>query len=514
MENRKSDKGGFFSNLLEIIFGANDADALKKRQLKAISKKLSKSKFNRFYKFSGNEMLPAMGKQIYDIYKAIAPLQVMFNSIQNQNSLKHLAISFSLPEEIRTMEESLSEQNIIAMSKQIPLDRLSAQVEERIAKINDYLTMEKITQIDFLYKQLIAMKSISTFDYYFFLKKFDKTIRENSFSSPTHFEHVNAEYLVDDLKDYIEAIWDTPFESDWTTLFKLLKSLKGTEPISLGLWKRVLARLYALKNAKTFEMIIQLASQNPDYVPNVTQLSSNIVEPYMDKLKNDAENTVNTLIEKQRSATENNIAAQLFGTSEIVPLSNYSDNKNKILAQKRLVEFNNTQALSYIKTFLIEIVKTELREFYDVVVVRGTWNAQTLTSQISDYYNELLEISESITLFDAELAEAGAIGVKIRTLLPKTDRDTSSRNIANRLILQANENAYNYIMTCMRNIITIGKIIKTIVEDLQKNKPTLISNYKELDHYLETPLKNFCIEIYKKIYLFSSLIKTCLVKNE
>ncbi len=151
---------------------------------------------------------------------------------------------------------------------------------------------------------------------------------------------------------------------------------------------------------------------------------------------------------------------------------------------------------------------------HDVVVVRGQWDSQTLTSQISDCYNSLVATTDKIVTFDNEMADEGPIGIKIKTLLIKTDRDQSSKNIVNRLITEANETAYTYVMECTRNIVTIGKIIKTVVDDLNKPKPTLIANWKEVEPYLEVPLKDFCISIYKKIYLFTSLIKTCIVQIE
>ncbi len=515
MGNEKKEKSGFFENILAALFGGKDSDAEKKRQLRAIAKKLSKSRFNKFYRYSGNEILPPLGKLFFELYKAVSPLQNLFNSIQNPNTLKQIVINFEIPEEIRTLEDSLNEQVIVGMSKKIPLDHLKTQVEEKLSKLNDFFTVEKITRIDSLYQQILALKAVSTFDYYFFLKKFDKQIRENNFSAAPHFEHVNAEYIADDLKDYIESIWDIPFDSDWTNALKLLRAFKGgQEPISLGVWKKIIARLVALKNAQTFEMIIRLSSADPNYQPNVQILKSNIVEPYLDKLKNDVENTINSLIEKERSATENNFASQLFGETEVMTLSNYAYSKNTIFEQKKLNSFDNCQALSYLKTFLIEVVKKDLREFYDVVVVRGTWNSTTLTTQISDCYNNLLTISDKVIEFDNTLAEDSMIGIKIKTLLPKTERDASSKNIVNRLISEANDTAYGFVMESSRDLITIGKIIKSLVEDLQKQKPTLVSNCKELEHYIDVPLKEFCVAIYKKIYLFASLMKSCIVHND
>ena len=108
------------------------------------------------------------------------------------------------------------------------------------------------------------------------------------------------------------------------------------------------------------------------------------------------------------------------------------------------------------------------------------------------------------------MAEDGATGLKIKTLLPKTERDSGSKNIINRLIDEANETAYAYVIESTKNIVTIGKIIKSLIDDQAKQKPELISNWKELDKYSEIPIKDAGLALYKKIYLFTTLIKTCL----
>lgn len=510
----KESKGGFLSNLFASLFNSGDADADKRRQLKAIAKRLSKSKFKNFYKFSGNEILPGLGKQFYDIYKAIYPVQVMFNAIQNQNMLKHKVITYSLPENIQELADSLTEDNIYALSKQIPIENLSSQATERLSAFSDFFTLEKITEIDNLYKQLSTLKTIATYDYYFFLKKFDKSIQEGNFSTQPRFEKVNAEYLADDLKEFVETVWEFSLEADWTNLFKFLKDFKGSEPISMGLWRRIAARIQAIRSSEAFEMVIRLASSNPAYLPNIQSTSTSIVEPYLDNIKNEVEKTINKLVESAKSAKTNDFAKQLFGDVEINQIKNYTDALKPNFERKGLRYYENYQALNYLKTFLIEVIKKDLREYYDLVIVRGMWTTQSLNSQFSDGYNTLLSVSDKITTFDNELAEDGAIGVKIKTLLPKTERDSSSKNIINRLIGDANEAAYTFIMESLRCIVTIGKIIKPLVEDCTKNKPELVSNWKELQSYTDEPIKEMSINLYKKIYLFTSLEKSCIVPLE
>ncbi|MDE5897878.1 MAG: hypothetical protein K2H09_01235 [Treponemataceae bacterium] len=105
----KESSGGFIQNLLASLFGGNDADAEKKRQLKFIAKRLSKSRFNKFYHYPGNEALPPLAKFFYEIYKALAPAQIMFQNIQasqNKNLLNRLVFDFAGPAQGKSLEES------------------------------------------------------------------------------------------------------------------------------------------------------------------------------------------------------------------------------------------------------------------------------------------------------------------------------------------------------------------------------------------------------------------------
>ena len=511
---KKGNSNGFLQSILDSIFGKNDADAEKRRQLKNIAKKLSKSRYNKFYKFQGNEALPTLAKFMYEIYKVIYPAQTMFQSVANPNVLKRLSIDFLTTEEIRNIEESISEENLIKMSKEIPIANLQSQAQERISTYSDFFTLEKITEIDGLYKQLICMKDFCTFDFYFFLKKFNKGMREADFNTMPNFEKINAEYILGELKDFMAAAWTLPLDIDWTNCIKLLRAYKGVEPVTLQNWKKVIQRIQSLKSSGTFEMMIKLISSDPSATVELSDSNPNIIEPHLDKIKGDAEKTINQLIAQEKAHKTGDICSQLFPNIEISSLKNYSENWNTTLKHKRLETFNNVEALSYLKTFLLEIFKKNIREYYDIVLVRGQWETQPLCTSFSDAYNSLLQTADQIIQFDSELAEDGPIGIKIKTLLPKTDRDSSSKNIVNRLVNDANEAAYKFIVTSTRNLITMGKIIKTLIEDYGKPKAQIIGNWKELDKYSEVPLKDVNMDLYKKIYLFSTLIKESLTKME
>ncbi|MBD5412625.1 MAG: hypothetical protein HDR51_07775 [Treponema sp.] len=513
MESKKS--GGFFQNLFGSLFGSNDAEAEKKRQLKLIAKKYAKSKFNKFYKVQGNEALPPLARTFFEIYKAIYPAQTMFQGIQNPNTLKRLSIDFFLPAEIRDLEDSITEEKLLALAQKLPAAKIREEALNRLSNFSDYFSLEKVNAINTLYMQILAFKDLCTFDYFFTLKKFCKSMKEASFNALPPFEKINAEYIIDDLKDFVSVAWALPTTSDYSNMIKMLKLFKGgVEPITLQNWKKIVSRISTLKSSGAFEMMIKLISSNPGEVVTINSQSTNIVEPYLDNLKTSTESVVEKLITQERNSKTNDLSEQLFNGIQLSLLKNYTEEKNQVFSRKGVKTFIHSQALIYLKTFLIEIFKKDIREYYDIVVVRGHWESQAISSPFSESYNELLTISEKITGFDASLADDASIGVKIKTLLPKTDRDNGAKNIINRLIQDANDSAYEFVTSSTKNVITIGKSIKALVEDIQKQKPSVITNWKELIHFSEKPLKEFSVDIYKKIYLFTMLIKTSLANGE
>ena len=198
---------------------------------------------------------------------------------------------------------------------------------------------------------------------------------------------------------------------------------------------------------------------------------------------------------------------QIFGTADPQNLKYYVSSFNPILEKKDLTLLEYTEPLNYLKTFLVEFVKSDIREFYDVVVIRGQWDA-SLSAPFSNSYQELLKTSDEITAFDEAFSEEGSMGIKIKTLLPKTAHDAGAENIINRVVSDANEQARNYIIQSAQNLVTIGKTIKQLIEDYSLSKPILVANWKELEKFIETPMKEFSVNIYKKIYLFVQLLQT------
>ncbi|MFH2114266.1 MAG: hypothetical protein ABIJ86_07155, partial [Spirochaetota bacterium] len=97
----------FLEKLLSI-FGINDADAEKKRIVKAIGRDLTRSRY-RFYKPKTQETLPGLAKFFYETYKTVAPAQIILSNAAQSGVLRSFVIESFLTKEQRAISERLTE---------------------------------------------------------------------------------------------------------------------------------------------------------------------------------------------------------------------------------------------------------------------------------------------------------------------------------------------------------------------------------------------------------------------
>ncbi len=498
--------GNFFQTLFSSILGGNDADALKRKMLKKIAKNLSKTKYH-FYKYNSHEADASLAKFFYEIYKAISPAQLMFANT-NPNALKRVVIDAALSDKQREIQDKLSEEAIAELARSTPLPQVAQQVNGMLENFNAEFNGDKISQTDALYTNLLLLQNFCQYDFYFLLKKFDNTLHERSFDAPPHFQSINGTYITEDLKNFIAVAWTLPQDADWESVFKLLKSIKGVEPITLGTWKKILARLKTVREQHIFEMIIQLITENPAYKDTFKSEEHHIMDDFISQTRHTAEETLENLKAEQTANKVGGLLGQIFGEVSIEPLRNYNEGSSEIFVRKGLSGFLYCDPLCYLKQFLLDYVKRDVRELSDILLVRGEWSTQSLSQPMSEAFHELMEISKQVSTLDDKFAESGEFGNKLKSLLPRVERDKEARNISTIVLNDANNEAAQLIINARTNLINYARILKSMLEDFMKLPHSqLIINWKDLDRFAEGKLKQKCVDVYKKIFAFVSLLQ-------
>ena len=509
-EPKEPKKEGFFQRLLSSLFRNSSPEAEKKRKLKGIAKTISKSKFHNFYRPSSTEMSASFGKFIFDLYKIISPAQVMLKNTPNPAIFNRQIINYVLSERQVDIINKLDERKILEISKKVSFSKLQQGVEKLLQVFVNDFDGERAAKAANLSKSFALFKDFCSFDYYLVLKKYDSTYQEFSFSTLPKLEKINAEYIIDDLKDFLTVAYAITDENiSWNDLFDLLKKTQGKEVISIGTWKKIIVRIRALQSSHVLDLIVKHSSQDLLYETKINPPAISVTEPFIDKIESDTRELLQQIQYTQKENRANNICMQIFGDESPQSMRFYVPSFNAALDKKDLDLIEYAEPLNYLKTFLIEFVKKDIREYYEVIVIRGQWDA-TLSAPMSNAYQDLLKTSDKITNFDDSFSEEGTMGSKIKTLLPKTAHDAGAGNIINRVVNDANEAARSYIIDSTQNLIIIGKTIKQLIEDYVLPKPTIVSNWHELEKYIEKPMKEFCVGIYKKIYLFVQLMQTYL----
>lgn len=507
--------GSFFNGLFSRIvnlFDSSDLGAEKDRFLKNMNKELGKTKSN-FYKYGSNEVTPQMAKFFFDIYETVEPAQKFFKKTVNPNSFKNMVIDYYLSDQQKELEKKFDEQAINERAKRTPIKELTEQVKQELSIYLKEFDGNKITTIDSTYTKLSLLIDFCTFDYFFLLKKFAPSMEEGMFKEPPKFRAIPSENILGNVKDFTASAWAVLLVNDWGDVFNVIKKYRNVQPISPSLWNRILQLLRKLQEQSIFEMIIQLSTKDPGYKIRIDKQKIYIIDAQLDATKKVITTTLQKIHAQQKNSKIDELRDVIFGAEIPIRLKHYTDTANSPFEKKSLQTYEFCTPLNYLKVFLVDYYKKNIREFADIVLVRGKWALSALSIPMSEAYHELLTISEKINKLDAELKEDAEIGAKIKVYIARADRDREIKNILNSLVDTVNKDAHEILSSATKNLIIIAKNTKIILEDIDRKKPELITNWEELSHFTEHPIKDMGIDIYKKIHYFVILMKF-FIKNE
>ena len=325
---------GFFQKILGL-FGMGDPKADKKRLVKSIGKDLSRSRY-KFYKPKSSEAGPGLGRFFYETYKVIAPAQVMLTNAAQSGVLKSFVIESFLSPEQKHLLESLTDAWIQDKAKTMSVKDLQEHVKQNMISFFSAFDAEKTAQIDGAYSTLLSFINFINFDFFFLLKKFDSNVTERSFAYNPKFETISADYIADDLHDFLEVFLPLNLEADWKRIFTALKEYRNMDVIQVDSWTKLVPALGEVRESGVFEQIIQHVKQDPYLVVTPRASGERIVEAFIDKMKNQTTMTLQKIAQERRNSRIDELAKTVFGTTIVLRLKNYTEKSNVVFAKKML----------------------------------------------------------------------------------------------------------------------------------------------------------------------------------
>ncbi len=495
----------FFNRILGL-FGMGDPQADKKRLVKMIGKDLSRSRY-KFYKPKSSEAAPGLAKFFYETYKVVAPAQVMLTNAAQSGVLKSFVIESFLSAEQKQLLKSLTDAWIQEKAKTVSIKDLQELVKQNMLSFFAAFDAERTAQIDGAYSTLLSFINFINFDYFFLLKKFDSNITERSFAYIPKFESISADYLADDLHDFLEVFLPLNLEADWKRIFTALKEYRNMDLIQVESWTKLVPALGDVRDSGVLESMVQHIKEDPYITVTPRASGERIVEAFIDKTKNQTAMTLQKIAQERRNSKIDELAKAVFGTTIVLRLKNYTEKANVVFARKMLGGYTQIQALNYLKAYLIDFFKKDIREIVDALLIRGQWQTNLQSQQLSDGYHALLEVSEAIIQFDDTLGDDGELGIKLRNAMAKADRDKDALKYVRQILKDINDKALGLVNKSALNLITVGRHLKALIDDLHKPHHELILNWKEVETASAIPMKEAMTDAYKKIYYMVQLLQ-------
>ncbi|TFG84099.1 MAG: hypothetical protein E4H20_04100 [Spirochaetales bacterium] len=497
--------GGFFQKILSL-FGMSDPESDKKRLVRQIGKDLGHSRY-RFYKPKSSEALPGIARFFYETYKTIAPAQVLLTNAAQSGILKAFVIESFLSKEQRAYSERLTNEYIQEKGKALSLKELQESVKQDMVSFFSVFDAEKTSQIDNAYTTLLSFINFINFDFFFLLKKFDSNITERNFTYNPKFDSISGDYIADDIQDFLEILLPLNLDADWKRIFIALKEYRNMDVIQIDAWTKLTPVLKDVLSSGILEQIVRHVKKDPfmSFLPRAS--GERIIEPFIEKLKNQITILIQKIIHERRTSKIDELAKAVFGTAVVLRMKNYTEKANVMYARKLLGGFTQTQALNYLKAYLIDYFKKDIRELVDVLLIRGQWSMNVQSQQLSDGYHALLEVADSIIQFDESLSDDGDMGTRLRNTLSKTDRDKEQIKYVRQLLKDVNDKALAMINKAALNLITVGRHLKSMIDDVSRPHHEIILNWKEVENAVGKPMKETLTDIYRKIYYMVQLLQ-------
>jgi hypothetical protein len=497
---------GFLEKLM-TLFSSDDPEKQKQRKLREIAGELKKHRL-RFYNPVKQTADPPMAKFFWEIYRAVAAAQVLLKGAEVSGALRMAIVELSLTEEQVLLKERLTEKSIDERAKKgADPQNLEAEVKRDVKTLMESIDTNWMNDLDALYNRTLVLLDLIGFDFFFLLRKFDAGLPERDFSYTPRFESIDASSVKEELQDFLEILPSVDPDADWDRILNLLKQHRGIEVVARDALRKALQPVREVQKSGILVLTVRHIVQNPAWKPMIRAHREKIVEPFLTKVKAEAETTAQKVAHGKRNEKMEELARTVFGSGAVQKLAHYSENANPEYAQKMLGGFLHVTALNYLRAFLVEFLPKSIREVVDLLIIKGKWADAGPSQQMSEAFHQLLTMAEKIGRFDTDLAENGELGRKLKTIALKADRDKKAVVQLRMALQQVNEEARTMVGDSMQYFISIARVLKLAHEDIGKPNPAFLTNWKELKPSSDKDVRVLIAGVYKKIYSFVQLMQ-------
>jgi hypothetical protein len=477
--------------------------------LKQRLKQLGDNKYSKFFKAKTEEGDPSLGQFFYSLYKLILPVRIFMKDITKTARLRQIVLEAFMDPVIIELVKQLNPAVIEQRSKNTPPEELTVQISKDIEELSAKFDANRIAGVNRCYNLLMTIFQLAHFDYPALLRKFDPNFTEGPFSVDPKFSPVKVSQIVKDISDFLAVSQAITPENDWKTLLKLLRICAGDEMISDTQFAQMLMGLRDVTNSKILELIVQYGIRNPVWACKPKIPDERIADSWLEVRIVKAQECIDRLSNAEKNKQISALLKDVFYGGDLTRLENYTPAKSDFFRTKDLSYYTYAEGLNYLAVFLSEYIEKDIRELFDILLIRGQWTNNTNSKELSEEFHQLLTMPEAITKLDMSLTDEGSNGSRLKASLMRVERDSGQARYIDSIIDSVNDDALEIINKATQHLSVMEKHLKNLTDDMQRKHPELIINWKELSNVSKNPLFQEMAENHQRINSFAQLMRLC-----
>ena len=468
----------FIDKLLEFFTGKNNEERLKEKQLKNIAHNLSQN--SKFFNTRKMVIQPAFSSLVYTIFRNSQQIAKYFDLKNHRSSIKEFLIDSMLDKKAKELKEQLESDKIIDYVKtsQDPAKAI-AVVQKRLKQFIAYFDNKKTAEINHTYNQICNLASLICYEWYFFIRKFDSSISESNLTYSPSFAHLEGKYVSEDLIAINDELNGINLNDDFENVYHYLEEVSHDKGICNCL-KKTIDNMKKLKSHGSLTKMICLITEDPYFKPKSFSTNEKILSDYLKKIQNLTKQTLKEVISLLNKDKVNDLVSQIFNTSIISRMKNYSSKMSDFLTNKGVPStLDYIDPLNYIYAFLVDICQSEIKDRIDVLVIKGEWKTSETSREFVAVLDEINKMIRKVMDFDIRCGEEGVYGKDLRRHSVVV-KDSATKASIRRTVDEINGEALELINETIVLCVEIGKALKALIEDYNLSVPILIVNFKKI----------------------------------
>lgn len=503
----KKENTGFFQKILDIFSGTEREERVKNRLLKEIRKDLGQLKL-KFYLSKKDQVLPAFGFFFYDIYRYSQNFSRFFDIKNHNNTIKILLFDALLNNKQKEIKSKLERSGVEEMIRgQSDPQKAILDVKSLLNEFVKSFDQELVRKINTTYNQIVDLSNIINYDWFFLLHKFDSNIMEGNFNYKPNFEILEGKYISDDIvtiNDYIETL---NLSGDWKYITEYINMVSEDKGLN-DIFKKMINSLKIIKKDGYLTKIVQLITKDPYFRPKEFQSKSKIVQDYIHEYQSEIQNIIRDAIKSINQEKTNKLLMDIFQTTVIVRMKQYTQKLEDNLSSRGVQShFKFIDPINYLKAFLLDIGKGEIKSRVDLLIIKGAWDTHSHSSEYSSMLEGFTKLSDKIIEFDNRCSEDDAWGRELRRLMVAIKHDNRAKIMLVKLVDKIDAIANQLLHEGISQFVKAGNLIKNLLEDNNLKNPKMIINIHKIKWEFSKDLKTDMLGIYKKLANMVVLLK-------